>query len=128
MRDGLRKLLQSIEQQAEMQMSFEVGRLKLNVKRIRLDGVLRVLGLLVEKSKVISDFQLRRTRLENLGKLIDGLGIFLLFPVQKCQPKLSIEVITNRQAIIAAVPSTVPVLSFCKMADPMNLPTIAPPQ
>ena len=88
MRDGLRKLLQSIEQQAKMQVPFEEGRLKLHVKRVRLDGLLRVLGLLVEKSKVVSDFELGWTRLENLVQLIDGLGIFLLFPIEDRQSKI----------------------------------------
>ena len=111
MRDGLRKLLQSIEQQAEMQMPFEIGRLKLHVKRVRLDGFLRVLGLLVKKSKVISDFELRRTCPENLGQLIDGLGIFLLFPVQKRHSKLGVEVRrVLRQQIIQFLPGALIIL------------------
>ena len=44
------------------------------------------------------------------------------------EPKLSIVAITSRNAVNAAMPSSVPVRIFCSRPEPINRPIIAPPQ
>lgn len=90
--NGLGKLLQPVKQYAEMQMPFEIGGLQLHVKCVSLDSFLRVLGFLIKKPQIVSDFELCRASLQNLDQLVDGLGIVLLFPIQERQPELGIEV------------------------------------
>ena len=43
-------------------------------------------------------------------------------------PLVRMDAVTKRHAIIAAAPSTFPGFNFCINADPINRPTIAPPQ
>ncbi len=75
-----------------MEMSLKIGRLKLYVERIGLDGLLSVFGFFVDVAEVVSDLQFGRTRPQNLCQTIDRFRVFLQFSLNEGHTKLGVEI------------------------------------
>ena len=67
---------------------------------------------------------------QSKGKIPFDDGVLLRIDAEtgRGQPLLRIDVVTRRQAAIAATPTAGPVGTLRSTAAPANLPTIAPPQ